>query len=354
MKIAIIREYKFIPIYFSIKRALFQWLIGITSFFVVMHKTMSMPLYNITQEFYICIPHRTPGHNEENQKLGGSIMEGEKETRLYGSDLACERRRADTSIRGVDEEWFDSPIGTLMRIRVTSEEGAKSIGRPRGRYDTLTLPRMDTLDADGIEDAREAVARELCELMYERDVSPERLLIVGLGNPRLTPDSVGSLAADLVEPTLHIRRYDERMFAALDCSEIAVIKTGVLATSGIDASEVVRGITKSIRPDAIIVIDALAARSPKRLGTTLQFSDTGIHPGSGVGAHRHSIDEEVMGVPVIAIGVPTVIDARLVVGNGEEESAEGMLVCPKDIDSIVKNASLIIGGGINQAFGVFM
>ena len=97
-------------------------------------------------------------------------MNNEKETRLYGTDLACERRRADTSIRGIEEERFDSPIGTLMRIRVTSEEGALSIGRPRGRYDTLTIPRMDTLDQDGIEDAREVVARELCELMYENDV----------------------------------------------------------------------------------------------------------------------------------------------------------------------------------------
>ncbi len=281
-------------------------------------------------------------------------MNTENEKRLYDTDLACERRRADTGVSGIEEEWFDAPIGSLMRIRVTSEEGARSIGRPRGRYDTLTLPRMDTLDGEGIEDAKEAVARELCGLMHENDVSPERLLVVGLGNPSLTPDAIGSRAADLVEPTMHIRRYDERMFGALDCSEIAVIKTGVLATSGIDAAEVVRGVTKSIRPDALIVVDALAARSPTRLGTTLQFSDTGIHPGSGVGAHRHAIDEGVMGVPVIAIGVPTVIDARLVVGGEDEQSTEGMLVCPKDIDAIVKNASEIISGGINQAFGVFL
>lgn len=281
-------------------------------------------------------------------------MESRKYDGIYDSDLACERRRADTRVDGIEEEQFDAPIGELVRIRVTSEEGARSIGRPCGRYDTLTLPRIDTLDGEAIEDAKEAVARELCELMYENDVSPERLLVVGLGNPSLTPDAVGSLVADGVEPTMHIRRYDERMFQALDCSEIAVIKTGVVATSGIDAAEVVRGVTKSIRPDALIVIDALAARSPDRLGTTLQFCDTGIHPGSGVGAHRHAIDEGLMGVPVIAIGVPTVIDARLLVGGDDAQSTDGMLVCPKDIDAIVKNVSQIIAGGINQAFGIFM
>ncbi len=272
----------------------------------------------------------------------------------FDSDLACERRRADTGVEGIVESCFDAPIGRLTRIQITTDEGAKSIGRPRGRYDTLTIPRMDTLDEEAIEDAREAVARELCELMYENDVSPDRLLVVGLGNPSLTPDAVGARAADLVEPTMHIRRYDERMFSALDCSEIAVIKTGVVATSGIDAAEVVRGVTKSIRPDALIVIDALAARSPERLGTTLQFSDTGIHPGSGVGVHRHAIDEGMMGVPVVAIGVPTVINARLLVNEEDSQETDGMLVCPKDIDGIVKNAATIIAGGINQAFGVFM
>lgn len=279
------------------------------------------------------------------------MIEGSNQ--LFESDLACERRRADLSLSGIKETRRDTPIGTLSRIHVLNDEGERSIGRPRGRYDTLSLPRLDSLDAGSLEDAREAVARELCALMYENDVCPDRLLVVGLGNPYLTPDAVGARAADLVEPTLQIRRYDERMFVSLDCSEIAVIKPGVAASSGIEAAEIVRGVSKSIRPDAVIVIDSLAARSASRLGSTIQFCDTGIHPGSGVGLHRHAIDEAMIGAPVIAIGVPTVINSKFLTRDTECAAAESMLVCPKDIDSIVKNAAEVISGGINQAFGIY-
>lgn len=273
--------------------------------------------------------------------------------RLFNSDLAAERRRADLSKEGIEYRREAAPIGEWERIKVTTREGEISIGRPIGIYDTLTLPRVDVLDAEAKDDAKEAVARELCRLCDIRKIYPERILVVGLGNPSLTPDSVGSLCAKLVEPTLHISEFDTDMFEALECSEIAVISPGVSSLSGIDSADIVGGVSEKLSPDVVIAIDALAARSPKRLGTTLQFCDTGIHPGAGVGSHKRGIDEELLGVPVIAIGVPTVIDSRLLI-EGEDESSgtSGMFVCPKEIDVISSAAAEIIAGGINQAFGI--
>ncbi len=269
----------------------------------------------------------------------------------FNSDLATERRRADLALPGLSYKRTQVNIGEWERIRVSSPEAAESIGRPEGNYDTLNLPRLDTMDADALEDAVDEVARELCHICTEGKICPERILVAGLGNPALTPDAVGCEVLRHINPTLQISMTDGRMFDALECSEIALIAPGVSGTSGLDSADVIAGIADRICPDVIIAVDALAARSPKRLGTTLQICDTGIHPGSGVGSHKKAIDERMMGVPVIAIGVATVIDAMLSVGEDETECQE-MLVCPKDIDGIVKNAAKIIAGGINQAFGV--
>ncbi len=275
-------------------------------------------------------------------------------SRAFNSDLACERHRADTSVPGIEYKRESAPFGSWERISVTSDAGAQSIGRPIGRYDTLNIPRADTIDEDGMEDAKEAVARELCTMTALLGIIPERILVAGLGNPSLTPDAVGARCASLIRPTLHISQAARDMFEALDCMEIAVIAPGVSADTGISSADAIAGVASRLSPNLVIAVDSLAARSPKRLGSTLQFCDTGIHPGAGVGSHRRAIDKSLLGVPVIAIGVPTVIDARLLV-EGEDDKrvgTPGMLVCPKEIDSIVKSAAEIIAGGINQAFGI--
>lgn len=274
--------------------------------------------------------------------------------RSFNTDLASERHRADLRLPGVELKRERTPLGEWERITISSEEGAESIGRPEGRYDTLTLPRMDQLSDEGLEDAAEEAARELCILCEDLGILPDRILVVGLGNPRLTPDSVGAEAASGVVATRHIREFDSSMFGALECSEIAVLSPDVNAQSGIDSADVVGAVASRIKPDVVIAVDALAAASPKRLGTTLQFCDTGVHPGSGVGAARRAIDKGSTGCPVIAIGVPTVIDSRLLIeGEGDPRGTTGMLVCPKEIDVIAKNAGKIISAAINQAFGVY-
>lgn len=278
----------------------------------------------------------------------------EKEKNMY-TDLAVERQRADTAVRGVEYTSSECDGGVWERVRIFSEEGARSIGRPCGNYDTLNTGRMDLLGEDEISDATEAVSRKLCEVMDNLGAIPDRILVVGLGNRSLTPDSVGPKAAAAVKPTMHIKEFDEETFDSLDCSEIAILSPGVPAESGMDSAEVIRGVCRRILPDVIIAVDSIATRSTERLGTTVQISDTGIFPGSGIGNTHSALSEDTLGVPIISVGVPTVIDSRVfAMGNdgGKLPDGEAMLVSPKEIDEITDVAARIIGGAINQAFGI--
>ena len=270
----------------------------------------------------------------------------------YVSDLACERRRADLSVSGVERTTESADVFSWERIRISSSEGARTIGRPIGCYDTLTLPRMDKLTDSEIDDAGNEIAKELCGAVERLGVYPERLLVVGLGNRELTPDSIGPRVASAINATMHLPDYDRCLFYELECSEIAVLTPGVCAQSGMDSCELVCAVCDRIEPDAIIAVDALASASPSRLGTTVQISDTGIFPGSGIGASHGELTVKTTGVPVIAIGVPTVINARAFAHGGGDIGLEGMFVSPKEIDGIASAASRIIAIGINQAFGI--
>ena len=270
------------------------------------------------------------------------------------TDLACERRRADAEVHGVDYSEEAASCGKWERIRISSEVGAESIGRPMGQYDTLTLDRLDLIDLYTIEDAKDEIAKELCVLCEGLDIIPERVLVVGLGNPNLMPDAIGPLAAAEVKATMHIKDFDRRFFTLLECSEIAVVTPGVRAFSGMDAASVIRGIAGEISPSLVIAIDSIAARESKRLGTTVQMCDSGIFPGSGLGNCAAEITKRSIGVPVIAIGVPTVIDSRMFRLSETDISNEpAMFVSPKEICEIAEVGAKIIGGGINQAFGLY-
>ncbi len=284
-----------------------------------------------------------------------------KENSEFYTDLACERYRADTDVRGVSYKKEMSPAGLWERVSISSVEGAKSIGRPMGIYDSLDLGRMDLLDEDRLIDAKEEIAEELRELFSEMNILPRRILVVGLGNPHLTADSLGTLSAELVRPTLHIKSMDESLFSTLECSEIAVLTPGVIASSGIESAITVNGVAEKIKPNAVIAIDSVASSSAKRLGSTIQISSTGIIPGGGLGNHRSPINEESVGAPVISIGVPTVINSSVFCRDISEEykkstdqsNCRGMFVSPKEINEIVSSAAKIIAGGINSAFGIY-
>lgn len=271
------------------------------------------------------------------------------------TDLALERRRADTDVPGIEYRETRCSVGSWERIKISTKPAAESISRPIGDYNTLNLERMDLMTEGDVEDAADELAAELCSMLDDSDIFPGRLLIAGLGSRRLTPDSVGCKSAHRVKATMHIKEFDRRLFERLRCAEIAVCTPDVASASGLDAAVTIRGICDLIQPDAVIAIDALATGSAERLGTTVQICNTGISPGSGLGNPRLAISKETVGVPVIAIGVPTVIDARSLCGM--EECSDrgirpGMFVSPKEIDEIVDNAGKIIGRGINVAFGI--
>ncbi len=269
------------------------------------------------------------------------------------TDLALERHRADLTIPGVEYSKESRPLGCWERIKISTKKGAESIGRPLGLYHTLSFTRADMLSADAMDDAKNEIASELCRILDETDIFPGRILVVGLGNRSLTPDSIGCATAAEVKPTMHIKDWDRRAFTRLGCAEMAVITPGVASESGLDAVVSVKGICDLIRPDAVIAIDALASRSAERIGSTVQICNSGISPGSGIGNPRLSIGIETVGVPVIAIGVPTVIDSRVLCS---EDNFPGppMFVSPKEIGEIVSCSAKIIGGGINRAFGIYL
>lgn len=318
---------------------------------VVFYKQLSNHLNNAkkkSQKF---------NHVQKTTQGDTVLMGGNKDIffKYAGSDLACERRRADVGAPGI--KFQSESIGEYRweRLAVTNTEGAESIGRPIGNYNTLNIPGLTLLDDADIADAANEISKELCASLDRLGVIPERLLVVGLGNRELTPDSVGPRVAERVTATMHVKNFDRRFFSELDCSEIAVCTPGVTSKTGMEAAEIVMAICERLEPDAVIAIDSLASRSTERLGKTIQISDTGIFPGSGIGNGRRPLNESTLGSPVIAIGVPTVINAKILIGDCREsdEGTEELFVSPKDIDAITNISSRIIAEGINQAFGIF-
>ena len=275
------------------------------------------------------------------------------------SDLACERRRADVSLPGVEFTCEKAGAFSWERIKISSDEGAQCIGRPIGNYNTLTIEKLTELDEEDIEDASNEIAKELCIMVDRLGIKPDRLLIACLGNRELTPDSIGPRTAEKINATMHVRNYDRTLFYDLEYSEIAVCSPGVMAKTGMEATDIISAVCDRIEPDAVIAVDSLASRSPSRLGNTVQISDTGIIPGSGIGNCRHPLNIKTLGTPVIAIGVPTVINTKLLPGehdsksNGTSNFKNEMFVSPREIDTIAEISSKIIAGGINQAFGIF-
>ena len=226
--------------------------------------------------------------------------------RKIRTDLAVEEQERLTEeaerIKGVIlEEDEEPPDVHITRVRILDEEGARVMGKPVGTYLTLESRRMSQEDEDYHRDVSEVFAEKLEELLPKGWNS---LLVAGLGNHHVTSDSLGPRVVDNLWITRHLERTG-RM--------ISGIVPGVMAQTGMESAEIIKGIVRETRPDVVVAIDALAARSVHRLGSTIQLSDTGIQPGSGVGNHRNKLNQESLGVPVIAVGVPTVVSAAAIV-----------------------------------------
>ncbi len=263
---------------------------------------------------------------------------------VFRTDLAVERREMTPGEipDGVVFEESDSLGIKTTKIEITNENGEKALDKPKGRYITVELD--DPFSAKGDCDAAvNAVSGSIGELL-----SPDGLVLVaGLGNENITPDALGPLCVNRIFATRHISEKSGQL-GLPELREVAAISTGVLGQTGMETGEILSSICEKIKPSAVIVIDALATGSAKRLGKTVQITDTGICPGSGVGNSRKKLDSRTLGTTVISIGVPTVIDASTLCGKKETDT-EKMMVTPRDIDRIIDEMSSFLALSINLA-----
>ena len=268
------------------------------------------------------------------------------------TDLALEAREMAAEKGQVSGVSFEDSIrdGVLcQKVTVLNEEGSRAIGKPIGRYYTLNIDSLLRRESECFGSTVSALTSVLQELLPERGGGCT--LVVGLGNRDITPDNIGPKSAESILVTRHLKSQAPEDFKML--SPVAVITPGVLGTSGIESADYIKWVCDNLKPQSVIVIDALAARSMDRLCTTVQISDTGVTPGSGVGNSRSAVNSETLGVPVVAVGVPTVVDIRSLLADVNAQNISGlpkeMIVTPRNIDSEVVCASRLVGYAINCA-----
>ena len=238
----------------------------------------------------------------------------------------------------------------FTKIRILNEKGSEALGKPVGTYITAEIPQLTKNPING-EETIEAIAKQLRSLLPDDGA----VLVAGLGNTDITPDAVGPKSVSMVLATRHIDKSLSEEIGLGELRSVAGFVPGVLGRTGLEAAESVKGIVNSVSPSAVIVVDALAARRLSRLGTTVQLSDTGIIPGSGVGNARKEITERSVGIPVISVGIPTVVDVGTLVNDltGSKsdipQANRNMIITPREIDIVIERASELIGMAINKA-----
>lgn len=308
------------------------------------------------------------------------------------TDLALEEKERFESdhveVQGVTvEETYDEEREIrITKVKIETEKGARTMGKPVGTYITMEAPNMAVADEEYHREISEELAKYIKELIKIKK-EDYAVLVVGLGNRQVTPDALGPHVADNLAVTRHIvKEYGKYAMGEETAHMTSAIVPGVMAQTGMETLEIVKGIVGEAKPDLVIAVDALAARNSKRLNRTIQIADTGINPGSGVGNHRNGINKDTIGVPVIAIGVPTVVDAATIVNDTMEnliaalETSEtlkgvgvvlqgynatekyelikklisphlnGMFVTPKDIDETIRQIGYTISEGLNLLF----
>lgn len=263
----------------------------------------------------------------------------------------------------------------ITEVLIETQKAASQLGKPKGTYVTIEAAQMIEEDTGYHREISKVLSKELQKFLPQ-NYSECKILMVGLGNREVTPDALGPKVIDHLFITRHLmKEYGKYLLEFDKCCSVSGIVPGVMAQTGMETVEIMKGIVEETKPDVIIVIDALAARSIKRLNRTIQITDTGIVPGSGVGNYRNAINREHLGIPVIAIGIPTVVDAATIVadtfaafmdqlsedGGGIEDVEEKirqmispklntMYVTPKDIDEAVNRLSYTISEGLNMTF----
>lgn len=258
----------------------------------------------------------------------------------FRTDLAHEaiKNRNIADFEGITENTEEYKGVTINTVEIKTDSAGERINKPKGKYVTINVSSfLSPTEKEQIE--TEAVAKVISDLIPDG-----KILVAGLGNTDITPDAVGPLSVSKIFATRHISMNGVEIDGLGDLREITAVATGVLGKTGLESAETVKCICDYVHPDCVIVIDALACSDISRLGTTVQITDSGIAPGSGVKNTRKELSKNSLGVPVIAVGVPTVIDASVL-----SESAGNMMVTPRDIDSVISRASKVISLAVNKA-----
>ncbi len=292
------------------------------------------------------------------------------------TDLACESMPTSDgtgSAVGVNICRYDKNGFDIIRTQIDGDEGEGATGKERGTYYTVFSGKTTSL----ADDAREHLVLVLSEIITELidgvidgglSVRDTTLLVAGLGNRHLSADAVGPLVSDKVTVTRDLRFSDPKLYERLGCACVSTLAPGVAAQTGIEISDILAGACRTVLPHAVILVDAFAARSCSRLATTIQISNTGIAPGSGIGNRRTPVNFETLGVPVITIGIPTIVDSSSLVYDALEEggispdkisdnlrhvleNGRSFFVSPKDCDLIVEELSRLVADAINRVAG---
>lgn len=305
----------------------------------------------------------------------------------FRTDLALERNEVYKEKNKLNEIYGVSVNNEtineveISRIKILNEEGEKILQKPAGTYITLDVKKLKLADEERLSKIAETVADELRKIVGEHVNETEDILVVGLGNLYVTPDALGPKVVPEIEVTRHILEYMPSIMPE-DTRPVSAISPGVLGVTGIETMEILKGVVQNVKPKLLIVIDALATRSIDRISSSIQIADTGIVPGAGVENTRKEISKKTLGIPVIAIGIPTVVDLatitnecidifieslqekamsndylnKLKENDNYEEIKEAlvpkdynMIVTPKEIDKLIENMSKIVSSAINMA-----
>lgn len=290
---------------------------------------------------------------------------------FFRTDMAVERRdlyrtanKLEDEIKGIECEEEKIDDITVTRVKITNEDGERALDKRRGNYVTIDVKKINNITTEKEEQIINTFSKELNSIIGKHVNKNEEILIVGLGNLYSTPDSLGSKVVQNIEITRHIKIY---LPNAIDKNtrSVSAITPGVLGTTGIETVEIVRGIVDNIKPKLVIAIDSLCSKNIDRINKSIQISDTGIVPGGGVGNRQAELSERTLNIPVISVGIPTVLDAATIVIDtlnacdmivDENEIVDKMklnnfnfIVTPKEIDSLIENMTNIVSEGINMS-----
>lgn len=265
------------------------------------------------------------------------------------TDLALEQREMHHTLPpGVKSVEISKNGAKITRIIIENERGEEALGKPRGNYITVEVPAF----SDNVQS--EPLINTVCDEMRGLIPKEGTALVVGLGNSNITPDALGPKACERILATRHIEKELARAAGIENARSVAVLTPGVLGQTGMEAFDIIKGVSQRIEPSVVIAIDALASRQLGRLGCTVQMSDSGIEPGAGVGNARYEISKNTLGVPVIAVGVPTVVDAATLVSdligsdrNFVQPKGRQMIVTPREIDLLIDRAAHLLSDAIN-------